>query len=109
MNHSNDMSEETEHLKKHIKLHVVIGLSLAMLSLLTVGVALLPFSTAGHMVVGLVICFIMAGLVAYFFMHLSAERKFIYQVTGFTVFFCIGLLLLTLLAYWDYAGNVFNH
>ncbi len=103
------MSEETENLKKHIRLHLVIGAALAMLALLTVGLALIPFNIAGHMVLGLMIAAFMAGLVVYFFMHLSAERKLIYQVMVLTVLAFLGLLLLTLLAYWDDPGRIVGH
>jgi hypothetical protein len=42
-----------------------------------------------------------AGLVAYIFMHLSAEKKLIYRILVFTVIFVLGLFWLTYLAWYD--------
>ena len=42
-----------------------------------------------------------AGLVAYIFMHLSAEKKLIYRILIFTAIFVFGLFWLTYLAWYD--------
>jgi caa(3)-type oxidase subunit IV len=42
-----------------------------------------------------------AFLVAGFLMHLISERKMIYTVLAFTVFFCAGLMVLTIYAAHD--------
>ena len=42
-----------------------------------------------------------AGLVAYIFMHLSAEKKLIYRVLVFTGIFVFALFWLTYLAWYD--------
>lgn len=49
-----------------------------------------------------------ASMVAGFLMHLFSEKKMIYAVLAFTVFFFIALMFLTLLAAHDVPG-VFGH
>jgi len=100
------MSEDVEHLKKHIKFYVAIGAALMVLTAVTVWVAYIPFGTTGHMIVGLSIALLKSALVALFFMHLSAEKKLIYRVLVFTGIFFLGLMLLTALAFQDQIGRL---
>ncbi|NJK93495.1 MAG: cytochrome C oxidase subunit IV family protein [Blastochloris sp.] len=69
------MAEDIEHLKKHIKLYWMVGGALLFLTIVTVVVAYIPFSAVGHMIVGLSIAALKAGMVAAIFMHLNAEKK----------------------------------
>jgi len=48
--------------------------------------------------VALVIASVKATLVAGWFMHLSSEKKLIYTILGFTAFFFIGMMFLTVWA-----------
>jgi caa(3)-type oxidase subunit IV len=52
-------------------------------------------------ILGLLIATFKAGLVAMIFMHLNNEKPMIYKVLGYTVFFAIGLMFLTLLSMYD--------
>jgi len=51
--------------------------------------------------VALLVATFKAGLVAYIFMHLSAEKKLIYRILIFTGFFVFGLFWLIYLAWYD--------
>jgi caa(3)-type oxidase subunit IV len=51
--------------------------------------------------VAMVVATFKAGLVAYIFMHLSAEKKLIYRILIFTAIFVFGLFWLTYLAWYD--------
>jgi cytochrome c oxidase subunit 4 len=49
--------------------------------------------------IALLVATVKAALVACYFMHLISEKRLIYIMLGFTVFFCAGLMLLTILSY----------
>lgn len=95
------MADDVESIRKSIKLYMWVFGSLMVLTVITVAVAYIPFSMTGHIIVALFIASIKAALVALFFMHLNHERKLIYQTLGFTFFFFLGLIFLSLLAKFD--------
>lgn len=98
-----DDPHELEHIRSHLKFYWAIFGALGVFTLLTVGVAHLDFgSHANNFAVGLLIATIKASLVALFFMHLWGEKKLIYRILAFTVFFAIGLFALSLLAFFDH-------
>jgi len=47
--------------------------------------------------------------VAGYFMHLISERKMIYNVMGFTAFFFLSLMFLTLYAMHDFPPTTVTH
>jgi len=57
----------------------------------------------------LAVACINAFLVAGFLMHLLSEKKLIYTLLGFTVFFFAGLLALTLYAMQDFPTGTTTH
>ena len=59
------------------------------------------------MAVAMLVATFKAGLVAYIFMHLAAEKKLIYRILVFTGFFVLGLFWLTYLA-WYRSGRSLN-
>lgn len=95
------MADDVESIKKSIKLYMGVFIALLVLTVVTVAVAYIPFSMTGHVIVALFIASIKAGLVAAFFMHLSHEKKLIYQTLIFTFIFFLGLIFLSLLAKYD--------
>jgi caa(3)-type oxidase subunit IV len=99
------MSDDIEQLKKHIKLYWMVGGALFVLTVVTVAVALIPFGVVGHMVVGLSIAALKAAMVAAIFMHLNAEKKFIYITLVFAAFFFVGLMGLSIFAWWEELGH----
>ncbi|MBT8043663.1 MAG: cytochrome C oxidase subunit IV family protein [Verrucomicrobiae bacterium] len=102
------MADSPEAIKKHVKLYLVIGVVLFICTVLTVAVAKIEFLDFGSrgfgtadMVIGLLIALFKATLVALIFMHLNSEKKLVYWLFGFGLFFGMALLALTGLAYSD--------
>ena len=58
-------------------------------------------SQKANVAVAMLVATFKAGLVAYIFMHLSAEKKLIYRILIFTAIFVFGLFWLTYLAWYD--------
>jgi cytochrome c oxidase subunit IV len=70
---------------------------------LTVWASFIHFGSSEiNIAVALVIAVVKASLVGGYFMHLISERKMIYGVLGFTAFFFVGLMFLTLGAFHDF-------
>jgi len=100
-----DSAEKAVDLKSYIRLCGVIFL---VVLCTTSAMIATSYSThlgadwTGRVAVILGIAVINAFLVAGYLMHLLSEKKLIYVVLGFTVFFFIGLMGLTLWANCDY-------
>ncbi|PTY03587.1 hypothetical protein DB346_06880 [Verrucomicrobia bacterium LW23] len=92
---------EIEHIEQHIKLYWIIFGSLFVLTIITVLVAYLPFSTWGHIICALIIATFKAGLVVAVFMHMMTEKKLIYQVMIGAVVCAFILFFLTWFAWYD--------
>jgi cytochrome c oxidase subunit IV len=83
--------------KKHVRTYLIIGAALMFGTLLTVWASLIHFESREiNIAVALLIACTKGFLVAGFFMHLISEKKMIYSVLGFTVFFFVALMFLTL-------------
>lgn len=99
-------SHSPQEIAKHVRLYIGIFLALLVGTIVTVGMYYVHFDSVPVTIgVALVIATIKASLVAAVFMHLSAERKLIYGVLCVTVFFCTGLMFLTLWATNDPPGG----
>jgi cytochrome c oxidase subunit 4 len=95
-------SHSHDDIKKHVKVYVGVFLALLVGTIITVLVSFVDFGGAWKNIsIALVIATVKAGLVAAFFMHLSAEKKTIYAILITTVFFFAGLMALTLLSFMD--------
>src|SRR5881227_1172538 len=73
---------DAEHLSKHVKFYIFIGISLCLLTGTTVGLSYVNIDHlfhGGNMVVGMIVATFKAGLVAAFFMHLKEERVTIWR------------------------------
>ncbi len=81
-----------EAVKKEIRRYLMVLGALGILTLVTVGISSLKLPTWQAIALGLAVATIKGSLVAAFFMHLISERKLIYAVLLFTVFF-FGMLL----------------
>ena len=77
---------------KHVKTYIMVFVALMVLTVVTVAVSYLDLSTAGTVTLALVIATVKGSLVACYFMHLISERKLIYAVLAFTVFFFLMML-----------------
>jgi cytochrome c oxidase subunit 4 len=97
--------QDLQQTRNEVKMHLRIGVALTVMILISIGIALIPFNTALHLVIGLGIAVVMATLVMAFFMHLKGEKKFVHWTMITAAFFFVVLIALTLLAYFDYAGS----
>lgn len=90
-----------EHdVSKHVKKYLLVGALLLAFTALTVFLSYVDFGThKANMAIGMLVATFKAGLVAAIFMHLSAEKKLIYRILIFTVFFVAGLFWLTYFAW----------
>jgi caa(3)-type oxidase subunit IV len=93
--HAHDIS-------KHVRGYLIVGGTLIFCTALTVFLSYVNFgSQKANVAVAMVLAAFKAGLVAYIFMHLSAEKKLIYRILIFTAIFVFGLFWLTCLAWYD--------
>lgn len=96
------MADSPEALKRHLKLYTIIGLLLFFFTFFTVWIATVDLgSHTANVTVGLLIATVKACLVALIFMHLNHEKGLIYQILFYTFFFFLGMLALTILAFYD--------
>jgi len=101
--HSSAAAHSAEEVRHHIRRYLLVFGALIVGTILTVWASYIPFPTREiNIAVALVIASCKAFLVAGFFMHLVSERKMIYAILAFTVFFFIGLMALTLFSMHDY-------
>jgi cytochrome c oxidase subunit IV len=97
-----DHDHSAEEIRKHVNRYLLIGLALMIGTGLTVWAAfidfgkVLPGNINWNVVVALIIACAKGFLVVGFFMHLISEKKMIYSVLAFTVFFFAALMYLTL-------------
>jgi cytochrome c oxidase subunit 4 len=95
--------DSPEAIKRHVKVYILIGLALMLGTALTVGAYYVHFASVSVTItVALIIATTKASLVAAYFMHLISEKKMIYVLLGFTAFFFVGLMALTVWAVQDY-------
>jgi cytochrome c oxidase subunit 4 len=87
---------------KHVRKYLLIGLILVTFTAITVWLSYVDFGTMkANVAVAMLVATFKAGLVAAIFMHLSNEKRMIYRILMFTVFFVLGLFFLTYLAWYD--------
>ncbi len=96
------MSEHPYDISKHIRGYLIIGGALILGTVLTVLASFIDLGHHWNVVLALVIATVKASLVALYFMHLISEKQLIYTVLGFTAFFFIGLMFITIAAYHDH-------
>ena len=84
------LSPEAVH--KQVKLYIRVFFALAVLTVLTVGVAYLNLPLRLAIVVALFVATVKSSLVAAFFMHLSSEKKIILYVLVLAFLFFAVLL-----------------
>ena len=88
--HGHDNSPEA--IRKEMRKYLMVFGALAVLTIITVGISQLHLPTHYAIMLALAVAIVKGSLVAAFFMHLISERKLIFAVLGFTVFF-FGMLL----------------
>jgi cytochrome c oxidase subunit 4 len=103
------MSDHSDDVSKHIRGYLIIGGTLIIGTVLTVLASQIDLGHHWNIVLALVIATVKASLVALFFMHLISEKQMIYTVLGFTTFFFIGLMFLTVSAFHDFPALTTTH
>ena len=99
-----------EHFSHHIRRYLLVFYALLFGTLITVAASYIPFGNREiNIAVALAIAIAKASLVACYFMHLISERKMIYGLLGFTVFFFAGLMFLTVYAFSDFPPPTVTH
>lgn len=100
------MSHDHEiDIDKHVRIYITVFVSLMGLTLITVAVSYLHLSLGPAVAVALLIASIKASLVACYFMHLISEKKLIFVVLAFTVFFFLFVLLVPTITSLDRIGG----
>ena len=95
------MAETHADIDKHVRVYMIVFATLAVLTVVTWAVAYLDLGMTGAIAVALLIASVKASLVACYFMHLISEKRLIFFVLSFTVFFFVVLLLLPLFSAMD--------
>jgi cytochrome c oxidase subunit IV len=96
------MSDHSDDVSKHIRGYLIIGGTLIIGTVLTVLASFVDLGHHWNIVLALIIATVKGSLVALYFMHLISEKQVIYTVLGFTAFFFIGLMFITMGAYNDH-------
>lgn len=95
------MSDHAGDLQKHLKIYIGVFVALLVLTVLTVLASYIDLSTKGNVALALIIAAFKATLVAGYFMHLNSEKSTIYRFLAVTVVFFLGLMFLSLFAFYD--------
>ena len=103
------MSDDSHDVSKHVRGYLIIGGTLILGTILTVLASQVDLGHGMNIVLALVIATVKASLVALYFMHLISEKQMIYTVLGFTAFFFLGLMFITISAYHDYPALTTTH
>ncbi|MDQ6861142.1 MAG: cytochrome C oxidase subunit IV family protein [Verrucomicrobiota bacterium] len=109
MDHPPDISpvqhetEEYAHdVSHHVRKYLMVGALLIAFTALTVFLSYIDFGSRKlNIAIGMLVATFKAGLVGAIFMHLSSEKKLIYRILLFTVFFVAALFWLTYLHWYD--------
>ena len=89
------MSEHSsEEIARHVKIYIIVFVTLLVLTLVTVAVSYLHVPIAWAITIAMIIATIKGSLVACYFMHLLSERRLILVVLAMTVFLFAVLMLL---------------
>jgi cytochrome c oxidase subunit 4 len=112
--HSHDKggfhAHSPEEVSKHVKVYLLVFAALFVGTVVTVALNYLHFNSMVLTVtIALFVATIKATLVACYFMHLISEKRMIYIILGFTAFFFVGLMALTLFSYADVPATTVLH
>jgi len=98
-----DHKHSPEEVAKHVKIYIGVFVALLVGTVITVGLNSVHFDSIQLTVaIALFVAVIKASLVACYFMHLISEKKMIYVILGFTAFFFVAMMVITLSAYHDF-------
>lgn len=95
---SPSIHEEMHH---HVKTYVRVFAALMMFTVITVAISYLHLGVAIAVTIAMIVATVKGSLVAAYFMHLKAERPFIFWVLILTVLFWVHLLFVPVLMHLD--------
>jgi cytochrome c oxidase subunit 4 len=105
---SNKAHSSHDHGHKGVRGYLLVFFALIIGTIITVAAWKIHLPTIFLTVlVALIIASVKASLVAAWFMHLASEQRMIYAILGFTAFFFIGMMFLTLWAMSDVPKPIF--
>ncbi len=110
--HSHDEAHghSPEEVSKHKKVYIAVFIALLVGTIVTVALNYMHFdSKVLTITIALFVASIKATLVACYFMHLISEKKMIYVILGFTAFFFLALMVITLSAHAGYPNGTVTH
>ncbi len=81
-------------IKKHVRTYIIVFVTLAALTIITVAVSYLHLPVGAAIGVALLVATVKASLVASYFMHLISEKKLIFAVLLLTAIFFVALMFL---------------
>jgi cytochrome c oxidase subunit 4 len=97
-------AHDPAEIDKHVRVYIIVFITLMVLTLVTVAVSYLDLSIGMAVTVAMLVAIIKGSLVACYFMHLISEKKLILAVLALTVAFFIVLMALPVLTvndgYW---------
>ena len=103
-------SDHPDHFAHHVRRYLYVFVALIIGTIFTVWASYIRFpSREINIAVALIIASCKAFLVAGYFLHLISERKMIYGILGFTVFFFTGLMALTIWSFADFPPHTITH
>jgi len=91
------MGDHSADIDKHVRIYVVVFVSLMALTLITVAISYLHLPLPYAVAVALTVACTKGSLVACYFMHLISEKKLIFMVLGLTVVLFVVLMLLPIM------------
>lgn len=97
--HAADIGHDPADIDKHVRVYIIVFVALLALTLVTVAVSYLDFSTPTAIAVAVFIATVKGSLVAGYFMHLISEKRLVVAVLVLTAFFFIALLALPVLTH----------
>ncbi len=99
------MSEHSvEEIKKHVRVYMLVFVSLAVLTAVTVAVGYIELPFVPALIVALLIATVKAGMVAAYFMHLVSEEQVIRQLVWLSLALLLVMFLLFSVYYVDQIG-----
>ena len=88
---------DAEHVREHVRVYLMVFAALGVLTVVTVAISYLDFSTGTTIFIALVVATVKASLVAAYFMHLATEEKVIHWLLLLCAAFLVFLFALPLL------------
>jgi cytochrome c oxidase subunit IV len=97
--------EDPEAMKKSIRTYLMVGAALYVFTVITVAVNQVELAVPAAITVALIVASMKGSMVAYIFMHLNHEKKWIYGSLILTVAFFTVLMMVPILTVSDSIGT----